>query len=155
MSTSLTPLATALANGLSDPLAAPSEDPAELGWPPTLPIEVALRVAPNSKICEAYGISRTEWEDIRRQPGFVNAVAAARKELEKEGMSFKMKARLQAEELLKTSWRMIHAPDERVPPTVKADLLKFTVRAAGLDGSKDPAVAGGPQNALQINIHLG
>ena len=155
MSTSLTPLATALANGLSDPLAAPSEDPAELGWPPTLPIEVALRVAPNSKICEAYGISRTEWEDIRRQPGFVNAVAAARKELEKEGMSFKMKARLQSEELLKTSWRLIHDASGDVPPSVKADLLKFTVRAAGLDGSKDPAVAGGPQNALQINIHLG
>lgn len=144
-----------MSTSLALPFAAQSDDPAELGWPPTLPIEIALRVASNAKICEAYGISKPEWDSIRQQPGFVNAVSAARKELEKEGMSFKMKARLQAEELLKTSWRMIHAPDERVPPTVKADLLKFTVRAAGLDGSKDPAVAGGPQNALQINIHLG
>jgi hypothetical protein len=38
---------------------------------------------------------------------------------------------------------------------VKADLIKFTIRAAGLDGSKDQAAAQGPQNALQININLG
>ena len=42
-----------------------------------------------------------------------------------------------------------------VPPNVQADLLKFTIRAAGLDGSKDQAAnAGAIGTALQININL-
>jgi hypothetical protein len=68
-------------------------------------------------------------------------------------MSFKLKARLQAEELLKTSWRLIHAPAEEVPSSVKADLLKATMRWAGYD-IKEQAVAGGG-NALNIQINLG
>lgn len=129
------------------------ENPAELGYPATLPIEVALRTASISKICEAYGISREEWEELRLHPAFIKDVSAAHAELKKDGMSFRMKARLQSEELLKTSWRMIHASSDEVPPSVKADLLKFTIRAAGLEvDSKATAQAA---NNLQININLG
>lgn len=136
-------------------LALRPDDPAQLGYPPTLPIEVALKTASIKEICEAYGLSKTEWDQLRADPVFIAEVAAAVEALKKEGMSFKMKARLQSEELLKTSWKMIHAPSDEVPASVKADLLKFTVRAAGLDGSKDQAAANTLQNALSININLG
>jgi hypothetical protein len=89
-----------------------------------------------------------------RSAGFIADLKAVVEELRKDGMSFKMKARLQAEELLKTSWRLIHSNNDDVPPNVKADLIKFTIRAAGLDGSKDQAAAGSQSNALQININL-
>jgi hypothetical protein len=130
------------------------QNPAEIGaYPPTLPIELALRVDTVEKICEAYGISHDEWLELRADPVFQRDVSEAVKLVKKEGMSFKLKAQLQSEELLKTSWKMIHAPADEVPPSVKADLLKFTVRAAGY---AEPAEkAGGMQNALQINIHLG
>jgi hypothetical protein len=129
------------------------DNPAELGYPVTLPIEVALRTAPIKTICEAYGLSREEWEVLRNHPQFVKDVAVAHDELKKEGMSFRMKARLQSEELLKTSWRLIHASNDDVPPSVKADLIKFTIRAAGLEADK--GATGGPANNLQININLG
>jgi hypothetical protein len=130
------------------------QNPAEIGaYPPTLPIELALRVDTVEKICEAYGISHDEWLELRADPVFQRDLSEAVKLVKKEGMSFKLKAQLQSEELLKTSWKMIHAPADEVPPSVKADLLKFTVRAAGY---AEPAEkAGGMQNALQINIHLG
>lgn len=131
----------------------PSPDPARLGWPPTLPIEIALRTAPIRRICEEYGLTREDWDALRKDPRFVADVQAAHEELKKDGMSFKMKARLQSEELLKTSWKMIHAPSDDVPPSVKADLLKFTVRAAGLDGSKDQN-SGTFAPTLQIQINL-
>lgn len=131
-----------------------TEDPALLGYPATLPIEVALRTAPIKRICEEYGISREEWDELRHHPQFITDVAAAAEELKKEGMSFKMKARLQSEELLKTSWRLIHSSNNDVPPSVKADLIKFTIRAAGYEAdAKNGANAN--TNNLQININLG
>jgi len=131
------------------------DDPALLGYPATLPIEVALQTAPVKRICEAYGISREVWNMLRVHPQFVADVRAAHEELKKDGMSFRMKARLQSEELLKKSWSMIHEPFDRVPATVKADLIKFTVRAAGLEPDSKNATAGGSGNNLQININLG
>jgi hypothetical protein len=132
-----------------------TDDPAELGWPPTLPIEVALKTASVKEICEAYGLSRDDWEKLRHDPVFIAEVAEANEALKKEGMSFRMKARLQSEELLKTSWKMIHAPSDEVPPAVKADLIKFTIKAAGLSEEKAAASTGQVGTALQININLG
>lgn len=130
------------------------ENPAEIGsYPPTLPVEIALRVAPVQEICAAYNISREEWDALRADPVFQRDLAAAVEMVKKDGMSFKLKAKLQSEELLKTSWRMIHSKNDDVPASVRADLLKFTVRAAGL---AEPAEkAGGMQNTLQIQINLG
>lgn len=129
------------------------ENPAELGYPATLPIEVALRTASIQRICEAYGITREEWDELRQNPMFIADVKAAHEELKKDGMSFRMKARLQSEELLKQSWRMIHASSDEVPPSVKADLIKFTIRAAGLEADSKSTVSA--TNNLQININLG
>lgn len=129
-------------------------DPSELGYPPTFPIEIALKTASISEICTAYGFDKADWDRIRRDPVFLNDLKQAVDMVKKEGMSFKLKARLQSEELLKKSWAMIHASPDVVPPSVQADLIKFTIRAAGLDGSKDQANAQAIGNALQINIQL-
>jgi hypothetical protein len=133
----------------------PSHDPSLLGFPATLPLEVALREKAIPDLCAAYGIDRDGWNSLRLNPVFMKAVAGYVEDLKKDGMSFKLKARLQAESLLATSFKLIHSRNDDVPPNVKADLIKFTIRAAGLDGSKDQAAAQGPQNALQININLG
>ena len=138
-------------------LALIDRDPAELGFPPTLPIEIALREQTPREICEAYNISKSEWADIRVNPVFIRALTDAVELLKKEGMTFKIKARLQAEALLQTSWSLIHAPAEEVPSSVKADLIKFTIKAAGYDesqGQKAAANAASMVNALQINLYL-
>jgi hypothetical protein len=132
-------------------------DPSELGWPPALPMELALKTAPVKEICVAYRLTREDYDRLRQDPLFVGAVTKYRDALAKDGgLSFKLKAQLQAEALLRKSWDMIHDPDpDIVPANVRADLIKFTIRAAGLDGSKDQANGAGVGNALQININLG
>ena len=130
------------------------DDPSELGYPPTLPIEIALRTAPLKDICEVYGLDQDDWDRLRQDPVFVQDLKRCVEDLRTEGVSFKMKARLQAESLLKRSWQMIHSPSDQVPPSVAADLIKFTIRAAGLDGSKDQAAGAALNSALQININL-
>ena len=130
------------------------DNPAELSYPPTLPIEVALKTASVANICAAYHLTREDWERLRRTPMFIADVAAAVEALKQEGMSFRVKARLQAEALLTTSWKLIHGPTDEVPASVKADLIKFTIRAAGLDASADAAKTP-PGSTLQIQINLG
>ena len=131
-----------------------ANDPARLGWPPTLPFELAMRERPVEEVCTAYGITRTMWRELRAHPEFQADLQRALDELKKEGATFRVKARLQAEELLKKSWEWQHAPHDVVPPAVKADLFKFTVRAAGLDYSREQAAQTAVGTALQINIDL-
>ena len=83
---------------------------------------------------------------------FHKKVEAYREEVRTKGLTFRVKARAQAEELLKTSWLLIHDPV--VSPAVKADLIKSTVKWAGLDTT--PANEG--QNGaggVTITINLG
>lgn len=122
------------------------EDPATLGWPPTFPIEIAMRVAPIREICQAHNITHSEWDALRQHEGFINVLKGYVKILKEEGASFKLKARIQSEELLKTSWEIIHGVD--TPAAVKADLIKHTVRFAGLDASIE-------QKAKAMGGHIG
>lgn len=127
-------------------------DPASLGWPPTLPVELALKIASPAQLQTEYGFTDEEWAALRQDPAFLADLAAACEMVRQEGMTFKLKARLQAEELLKTSWKLIHADSDKVPPSVKADLLKATMRWAGYDQKETGPGQGG--TALQININL-
>ena len=113
-------------------------DPARLGYPPTLPIEIALRTSPVDAVCEAYGISPEEWALIVEDPTFQNDMLRATEMLKEDGVSFKLKAQLQANQLLQTSWNLIH--NDLTPPNVRADLIKSTVKWAGLE--PQPATAG-------------
>lgn len=83
---------------------------------------------------------------------FLQKLAACREEVRTKGLTFRVKARAQAEELLKTSWILIHDPV--VSPAVKADLIKSTVKWAGLDttpANEGQSGAGG----VTITINLG
>lgn len=131
-----------------------AKDPAGLGYPPTLPIEIALRTAPLARIQEEYGYTDEEWMALRDDPVFLRDLASAVEMVREEGMSFKLKARLQADELLKTSWRLIHAAKEDVPSSVKADLIKATMRWAGYE-EKPGVNAAQAGTALNIQINLG
>lgn len=130
-------------------------DPTHISlYPPTFPVELALQTVPLPDILEAYSITMDRWADLQTHPVFVRDLAAAQEAVKKHGMSFKMKASLQAEAMLERMWEMAHAPFDEVPPAVQADLMKFVVKAAGLDASKDQAAnAAGP--GLQIQINLG
>ena len=103
-------------------------------------------------MCEAYGITREEFEAIIEDPVFKIAFVNAQEMLQKDGNSFKLKAKMQAEALLAKSWAIIHG--EGTPAAVRADLIKATVRWAEYEPKKD-GLGGNSSNAFQININLG
>jgi len=130
------------------------EDPSTLSlYPPTFPVELALQTAPLPAILESYSISPAQWEALQVHPVFVRDVAAARNAVKKHGASFKLKAGLQAEAMLERMWEMTHAAYDDVPPAVQADLMKFIVKAAGLDASKEQGAAN-QATPLSIQINL-
>ena len=129
------------------------ENPAEIGtYPPTLPIEIALKVAPIKDICEAYGLSHEQWAELRLNPVFQRDLAAAVELVKKEGVSVKLKAQLQCEELLTTSWSMIHDASGAIPASVRADLIKHTFRVGGLVEPPQASAANVPALNIQINL---
>lgn len=124
-------------------------DPAGMGFPPTLPMELAMRDRPPSEICAAYGITQDEYEKMCASPVFLQAVQNSSDLLAKEGYSFRAKAGLQAEELLKTSWQMIH--NINTPSAVRSQMIANTVRWAGFDAKVDTP-SGGTSFNVQINL---
>lgn len=124
------------------------DDPSNIGYPATLPIEVALKTDTIQKICEAYDISRDQWKALCKDKSFQEDYRVAQT-LVAEGFGFKLKAGLQADALLKTSWEIIH--DRLTPPNVKADLIKSTVKWAGHD---TPAPADASASGFSININF-
>lgn len=134
------------------------KDPTSLAWPPTLPIELALKTASPSELRVEYGYSDAEWSALRHNPAFLKDLGQACELVRQEGMSFKLKAKLIAEENLKQVWKMIHESAGDVPPLVKGRLIELTARWAGFDpkGQGDGAAGGAlTSNAFQININLG
>ena len=118
-------------------------------WQSSLVLDIAMGVDKDA-ICEAYEIQYAQLCAILETPSFAARVATARKELEKEGVSFRLKAQMQAEEYLKTAFQMVHDTD--VDPKVRAKLIADTVRWAGFDNVA--AEVNGSGNGITVNINL-
>lgn len=136
------------------------KDPTELGFPPMLPMELAAKTGTIQELCESYGIDRDRWQELRVNPLFQSACNEALLMVKEEGSGFRMKARTMAEMFLKRAYDIVNEDDyQKVPASVQAQLIMFTVRMAGLDASVEQkaAAAGKAMTVvpLQINLHLG
>lgn len=103
-------------------------------------------------ILKRHYISASDILTLNQDPLFTKAVSKFREDIRANGITFKMKARAQAEELLTTSWHLIHSPD--VSAAVKADLIKSTVKWAGLE-PKDDKSGGDAGGGVKIMINMG
>jgi hypothetical protein len=92
---------------------------------------------PVEELLQRLGVPQDYFLGIANDPVFRRLVRDFTKELEENGVSFQLKARIQAEEMLKRQWRLVHDPDTPAAVTVKA--IENTVRWAGLE----------PKNAVQ------
>ena len=126
-------------------------NPALLGFPPMLAVELALGISKPREICAAYGIGKDEFAEILAHPMFVKQYQMAIEQLKIDGASFRLKARIQAEDFLTDNFKMIKSPG--TSDSVRAKMIENTVRWAGLD--QKVSEGGGANNNFQININLG
>jgi hypothetical protein len=124
-------------------------------WNDRLAFDVALTLEGSGEtlqeIMGRHNITASNILSFNTDPIFLKKVEHYRSEVRDKGLTFKLKARAQAEELLTTSWLLIHDP--AVSPAVKADLIKSTVKWAGLEPKTEVTSEGG--GGVKITINLG
>jgi len=125
-------------------------------WSDRLAFDVALALEGSGEtldeIKQRHRITASDLLVFNKDRVFLKKVEAYREDIRDKGITFKLKARAQAEELLTTSWLLIHSAD--VSPAVKADLIKSTVKWAGLEAKTDEGT-GGASGGVKININFG
>ena len=125
-------------------------------WSDRLALDVALTLEGSGEtlqeVMTRHQIDANAILAFNADPIFLKKVEVYRLEVRDKGITFKLKARAQAEELLTTSYLLIHDP--AVSPAVKADLIKSTVKWAGLEPSNtvQENTGGG---GVRITINLG
>lgn len=118
-------------------------------WDQRLVLDVALNT-PEDTILEVHGLLHHQLQAIYDDPLFIASLAKLRKELSQDGVSFKLKARLQAEAMLEEHWNIVH--DRELPAETRRKAIADTVRWAGFDAAPAP---GGPGGGFSINIVVG
>lgn len=118
-------------------------------WDKRLLVDVAIGTQ-EDMILDAYGLTAHAYQAILEDLGFQRALAILKKELQKDGMSFKLKAQLQAEAMLEEHWMLVH--DRDIPPETRRKAIADTVRWAGFDNNANMGGMGG--GGFTINIDL-
>ncbi len=125
-------------------------------WSDRLAFDVALLLEGSgermAEVMDRHKIDANDLLIYNADKVFLKKVEHYRDEIREKGLTFKLKARAQAEELLTTSWLLIHDPS--TSPAVKADLIKSTVKWAGLEPKTDAVVESGG-GGVRITINLG
>jgi len=123
-------------------------------WSDRLAFDVALTLEGSGEtlqeVMSRHKITAHDILFFNSDPVFLKKVEHYRGEIRDKGMTFKLKARAQAEELLTTSWLLIHDP--AVSPAVKADLIKSTVKWAGLEPKDNIQTEQGGGVRIMINL---
>jgi hypothetical protein len=131
-------------------LAQASENPLSVAFPPMLPVELAMKVDTPKNICAAFNLTRDDFARIIAHPVFIKAYQEAIEMLKVDGMSFKTKSKMLAEDYLTTAHNMVKNPN--TTDAVRADLIKNTVRWAGYDAKAVDTAAAGSAFNIQINL---
>jgi hypothetical protein len=100
-------------------------------------------------LLDEYKLTQDELIEFTADPLFDRRVQEFRAQLREKGLTFRLKARAQAELLLDTSYDLIHTHD--ISPAVKADLIKWTAKMAGFENQEKTDSGSG----VTINIHMG
>lgn len=100
-------------------------------WDNRMLFEIALGIDGTEEILKRYEVPLETYEKWAKLPAFNQRVEEYRLEARDKGLSFKQKAKVQAEDHLNTAYSLIHHPD--CPFHVKADLIKWTAKMAELE----------------------
>ena len=131
-----------------------STAPATQRWSDRLALDVALMLEGSGEtpktLAAHHKITEAELLSITADPLFAKRVEVLTTEVREKGLTFRLKARTQAEELLITSWDLIH--DNMTSAAVKADLIKSIVKWGGLEPKNEEVQANTGGVTIQINL---
>lgn len=124
-----------------------------LDVPPQLVWECAAGLEDPDSIAARFDFVGPKWERLKQWPPFIHAVQAQRAEFERNGMTFRLKAGLMAEEMMSQMFKQAIANDSSIMQ--KLSVFNSLVDVAGLKPDKkavDTNVQTAPKFSITINI---
>lgn len=122
-----------------------------LDVPPQLVWECAAGLEDPEKIAERFGFTGAKWERLAQWPPFIVAVQAQRSEFERNGMTFRLKAGLMAEEMMAEMFKQAISHDSTI--LQKLSVFNSLVDVAGLKATKNLLTEHtAPKFSITINI---
>lgn len=122
----------------------------DLTFDPRLAYEIALGIDKPHSVFTKYGYSPDQAAALVATPAFITTVKKYQEEVMAGGVSFRLKAKIQAEDLLTHSYLI--ATDPEAPLSVRADLIKWTARVAGLEPKEEKG--SGQAGGFTLNIQF-
>jgi hypothetical protein len=130
-----------------------SEPHVTLDIPPQLVWECAAGLENPTDVAARFGFTGEKWERLQQWPPFIHAVQTQRAEFERNGMTFRLKAGLMAEEMMSQMFKQAIANDTSIMQ--KLSVFNSLVDVAGLKPDKkavDPSITSAPKFSITINI---
>lgn len=120
-------------------------------WNTALALDVALGIASTDEILDRHDLSTDEYQRIVAHPLFIRQVAQQAREIVENGLSFRTKAKVQAEMYLLELDKMVMAPTTE--QKVKLEAIKYVTKVADLEPkvTKEEG-SNGPTVNIQINL---
>ena len=120
-------------------------------WTAALVFDVALGLEGHETVLQRHGVTPEEWDHINAHPLFQRQVAEQAREMGETGVSFRSKARVQAEMYLVQLDQMIHSPS--TDQKVKLEAIRSVVKWGGLEPQPSKEEGNStPQVNVQINM---
>lgn len=113
--------------------------------------DLAAGVEPAEIVQTKHNIPATLWEQLSKDPFFQRQIEAKRAELKRDGVTFRYKAALMAEDLLEDIF--IGAKSPEVGHQGKLDTLKFLAKVGNLEPKEEKNVVA--PSGFSITINLG
>ena len=111
--------------------------------------ELATEMEEPGVVFQRYGYDEARAVELMETAHFTDMLARIGKEVRESGLTFKLKARAQAEELLGHSFEI--ATDPLQPTSERVKLIQWTAKMAGLE-PKEKEVAGAGGGGFSLNI---
>jgi hypothetical protein len=124
-----------------------------LDVPPQLVWECAAGLEDPDSVAMRFGFEGAKWERLKQWPPFIHAVQNQRAEFERNGMTFRLKAGLMAEEMMSQMFKQAIANDTSIMQ--KLSVFNSLVDVAGLKPDKkavDVNTQAAPKFSITINI---
>lgn len=130
-----------------------SEPHVTLDIPPQLVWECAAGLENPADVAARFGFEGDKWERLSQWPPFITAVQAQRAEFERNGMTFRLKAGLMAEEMMSQMFKQAISVDTTI--LQKLSVFNSLVDVAGLKPDKkavDTTANAAPKFSITINF---
>jgi hypothetical protein len=123
-----------------------------LDIPPQLVWECAAGLEDPALIGQRFGFEGDKWERLAQWPPFITAVQNQRAEFERNGMSFRLKAGMMAEEMMSMMFKQAISMDSTI--LQKLSVFQALTDVAGLKVPKNADVNtnAAPKFSITINI---